>query len=209
VPDALLVIGPGCPYCASVLEALSRLVKEGAIGTLEVVNAAARPERAQALQVRSVPWTRIGAFRFDSALGLEELRSWAERAGTEEGSTRYIEFLLGAGRLAQVVAWLGEHPNAAQALLPLMSDMEVTMHVRVGVGAVLESLAGTDTLSALAPDLGRLTRHPDPRVRSDACHYLALTGSPEALAYLRERLGDESAEVREVAAESLEALQRK
>jgi hypothetical protein len=207
-PDALLVIGPGCPHCAAVLESLSRLVKEGAIGTLEVVNAAARPERAQALQVRSVPWMRLGAFQFGGAMALEELRTWAARAGTSEGLTRYIAYQLGSGRLPQVVILLKEHPDWAQALLPLLSDMAVDMHVRLGVGAVLESLAGTETLSQLVPDLGKLTGHPDPRVRSDACHYLGLTGRREALAHLRKCIQDQSPEVREVAAESIEALGR-
>jgi HEAT repeats/Thioredoxin domain len=207
-PDALLVIGPGCPHCAVVLEGLSRLVKEGGIGTLEVVNAAARPEQAQALQVRSVPWTRVGAFQFEGAMSLDELRTWAARAGTEEGLTRYIEYQLGSGRLPQVVTLLKQHPDWVRALPPLVGDMAVSMHVRVGVGAVLESLAGTESLSQLVPDLGKLTGHPDPRARSDACHYLALTRRPEALAYLRGCIQDDSAEVREVAAEAIQTLEQ-
>ena len=48
IPDALLLLAPGCPHCPAVLEGLGALVKDGALGTLEVVNIAVHPERAAA-----------------------------------------------------------------------------------------------------------------------------------------------------------------
>jgi HEAT repeat protein len=44
-------------------------------------------------------------------------------------------------------------------------------------------------------------------VRADACHLLGLTGSAEARENLRARLQDPNAEVREIAAEALAALE--
>jgi hypothetical protein len=41
----------------------------------------------------------------------------------------------------------------------------------------------------------------------DACHYLSLTRSVEAVSYLQDALQDDHAEVRETAKESLEELQ--
>ncbi|MBS0329365.1 MAG: HEAT repeat domain-containing protein, partial [Proteobacteria bacterium] len=46
----------------------------------------------------------------------------------------------------------------------------------------------------------------DARVRADACHYLGLTGEAAARSWLDARLADEDADVREIAAESLESL---
>ena len=40
IPDALLLLAPGCPHCPAVLEGLSGLLKEGVIGRLEAVNVA-------------------------------------------------------------------------------------------------------------------------------------------------------------------------
>ena len=65
IPDALLLLAPGCPHCPAVLEGLSGLLKEGVIGRLEAVNAAIHPERAAELGVRTVPWARIGPFELE------------------------------------------------------------------------------------------------------------------------------------------------
>jgi len=43
-------------------------------------------------------------------------------------------------------------------------------------------------------------------VRADACHYLGLSGDAAARPWLDARLGDNDADVREIAAESLQAL---
>jgi len=83
------------------------------------------------------------------------------------------------------------------------------MNVRFGASAVLERYAATPALQALVPALGMLAGHGDARVRADACHLLGLSGTPNAIKYLEARLDDPDAEVREIAAESLEELQTK
>jgi thiol-disulfide isomerase/thioredoxin len=205
-PDALLLLAPGCAYCPKVLEALTELVKDGALGTLEVVNVVERPARARELGVRSVPWTRIGPFILEGLQSKSELRQWAERAARGEGMSEYVARQLKGNRLARVQRLLQHEPRWAAALLPLIEDPDTAITVRLGVGAVIEDLADSDILAGLTAALGRLSTHRDHRVRSDACHYLGLTGSDAAVPYLRPRLQDEDAEVREIAAESLERL---
>jgi HEAT repeat protein len=78
--------------------------------------------------------------------------------------------------------------------------------VRIGAGAVLESFAGQPALADLVDRLGELSAHADARVRADACHYLGLAGSHRARAWLEARLRDDDAEVRDIAAESLDLL---
>ena len=80
------------------------------------------------------------------------------------------------------------------------------MNVRLGAGAALEDHAGTPALAALVPDLGVLSRHDDARVRADACHYLGLSRQAAARPWLEPRLEDDSADVREIAREALDAL---
>jgi hypothetical protein len=189
------------------LEALTRLVKAGSIGSLEVVNVAALPQRAAALGVRGVPWTRIGPFVLEGSLTATELGRWASAVGTEEGMAQYFERLLGAGRLAEVEALVREDPQRLGALAHLLAESETSIHVRVGMGAVLEGLHGTGLAAGLVQRLGPLTRDAHSRVRSDACHYLALAGSRDALPYLEAALEDPEPEVREIARESIEALE--
>jgi HEAT repeat protein len=92
------------------------------------------------------------------------------------------------------------------AVLPIVGNIDASLNVRLGAGVLLENFAGTDTLRALLPRLGELSQHGDARVRADACHYLGLTGDAAAKPWLEARLTDDDADVREIAAESLESV---
>jgi hypothetical protein len=201
--DALLVLGLGCPHCASVLEGLCGLVKTGVLGRLEVVNAVMHPERARELGVHSVPWTRIGPFELPGARAPRELREWAERVGTETGNRAYLTELLASGQLAVAQRFIGALPGALAVAIDLSAHPETPLKVRLGVGALLEEIQGSDLLATELHRLGALSESPDPRVRADACHHLSLTGSLAACPYLERRLSDQDRDVREIAAESL------
>lgn len=203
IPDALLLLAPGCPHCPAVLEGLNLLLKEGMIGRLEAVNIAVHPERAQELGVRSVPWTRIGEFELEGSQAPGELRRWAELAGTPRGMPAYFLHLLKNGRRAKVEEMARQEPQRLLALVDLLADSESSMAVRLGIGAVLEEFQGTGLASGMVPGLGELTRHADPLVRADACHYLSLVGGAEIAPWLRACVDDPDAAVRDMVAEIL------
>lgn len=205
-PDALLLIAPGCPHCPALLQGLGDLVKEGVIGRLEAVNILVRPERAAELGVRTVPWLRIGPFELDGARTPGELRRWAEQAGSLDGMADYFFEMLKSGRRAKVEEMARQEPDRLQALVRLLQRTDSSMAVRLGIGAVLEELQGSGIAKVIIPQLGALARSGDALTRADACHFLALIGSPDAAPYLRACLDDEDKEVREIAAEALEEL---
>jgi glutaredoxin len=62
VPDALLLMTAGCPHCPAAIQSLTQLLREGAIGRLEIVNVVIHTEEAEARGVKSVPWIQIGPF---------------------------------------------------------------------------------------------------------------------------------------------------
>lgn len=203
IPDALLLLAPGCPHCPAVLEGLSALLKEGVVGRLEAVNIAIYPKRAEELGARSVPWIRIGEFELDGVQTPGDLRRWAELAGTQQGMQAYFLQLLKNGRRAKVEEMARQQPQRLLALVELLGDADASMAVRLGIGAVLEELQPDGLAAIMVPGLGELTRHPDPLVRADACHYLSLAGGEEIAPYLRACLDDQDAAVREVVAEIL------
>jgi HEAT repeat protein len=205
-PDALLLIATTCPHCPAVLQAMGNLVKSGAVASVEVVNVAAAPERAQALGVRSVPWLRLGPFEFEGAHSEAELRTWAERAGTPGGMSAYLAELLRTGRRELAAKATRRDPQTLFALIDLLADPDADITVRLGADSIMEELKGSALLLEALDRLAALSRHAEPRLRGDACHYLGLTGSPAAIPHLRARLDDENADVREIARESLEAL---
>ncbi len=205
-PDALLLISTHCPHCPAMLSALTDLVKQGMLGRLEAVNLEQHPEVGQALGVRSVPWLRLGRIELAGVHGKAELAEWAAKADSEAGMADYFHLLLKEGQLPRAQALIEADPALLAAVLPIVGNVEASLNVRLGAGVLLESFAGTDILRALLPRLGELSQHSDARVRADACHYLGLTGNAAARTWLETRLTDEDADVREIAAESLQAI---
>jgi len=205
-PDALLFIAPGCPHCPTVLAGLGELVKQGLVGRLEVINIAVHPGRAKELGVRSVPWLRLGEFELDGLHSPAELRHWAQQANTAEGLAGFFSQQLKGGRLAKVTAMVARQPERLSALLALAADPDAELPVRIGVSAVVEELAGSEGLLAQLPALKRLAASGDPRVRADACHFLALTASAEALATLEALATDNARSVSDIARECLAEL---
>jgi glutaredoxin len=206
-PDALLFVTPDCPHCATVKHALQTLQQEGQVADVRVVDASAQPELARQYEVRSAPWLKLGVFTLTGALTLGELRQWVDWAHGEEGKAHYVAHLLTAGGYAQASAFIHADTQRLKSLLSIVADPAANLEVRLGVSALLESYAYAPALRDLLSELAELSRHADHRVRADACHLLGLTGSAEARAPLRVCLHDPNAEVREIAAEALAALE--
>ena len=205
-PDALLFIAPGCAHCETVLRGLSELVKQALIGKLTVVNVAAHPEEAAEQGVRATPWLRLGPFTLTGAQSPSELRQWVEWASGEEGLAHYVEHLLKQGGYQQAVAFIAADTQRLKPLLAITANPEANLGVRLGVSALLEAYANTPALQKLLPQLAKLTRHADHRVRADACHLLGLTGSAAARTHIESCLNDANEEVREIAEEAMEEL---
>ena len=137
---------------------------------------------------------------------VDELKLRVRAAAGAGGLADYFHILLMEGRLSTVVDLVAARPPLLVELLPIVANPEASMNVRFGASAVFERFAGTPALQALVDALGGLTRHGDARVRADACHYLGLSASQAARPFLTPLLTDVSAEVREIAADSLAEL---
>jgi len=135
-----------------------------------------------------------------------ELAEWAAKADSEAGIADWFHLLLKEGQLPRAQALIEVEPELLAAVLSIVGNVEASLNVRLGAGVLLEAFAGHDTLRALLPRLGELSQHEDARVRADACHYLGLTGDAAARTWLEARIADEDADVREIAAESLQAI---
>lgn len=129
----------------------------------------------------------------------------ALRLGMRDRAAQFQIWLL-EGQLKRVLEVVDRLPSALADLLPIVANPQANLNVRFGASAVFERYAGSPALQALIPTFGLLTGHGDARVRADACHFLGLAAAPEARRFLEARLEDPDAEVREIAAESLEDL---
>jgi HEAT repeat protein len=189
-----------------MLAALADLLKQGVIGRLEAVNLEQHPEVGQTLGVRSVPWLRMGRIELAGVHSKTELVEWAAKADSEVGMADWFHLLLKEGQLPKAQAMIEAEPELLAAVLPIVGNIDASLNVRLGAGVLLEEFAGSEPLRALLPRLGELSQHDDARVRADACHYLGLTGDAAARVWLQARVADEDADVREIAAESLQSV---
>lgn len=117
-----------------------------------------------------------------------------------------FHLLLKNGALHEVRGAIADRPELLAELLPIVGNPEAAMNVRLGASVIFEEQAGGPALRALAGRLAELAAHADARVRADACFYLGLSGAAEARACLLAAAADEDAEVREIAADALAAL---
>lgn len=202
-PDAEILIAPGCPHCGAVLDAVTALVKAGRVSRLVTVNLAHHPEVATEYGVRGVPWTRIGPFELPGSHTATELRDWADRAATPEAFPAALAELLGDGALDATTRACRRDPRLVPALVTLAGDLDTPYAVRVGVGAVIEELAGSGLLGPAESALLALAQDEHAPVRADAAHYLGMLDTPAARARLAVLSNDSDAEVREIANESL------
>ena len=137
---------------------------------------------------------------------LDELKLRVRAASGPNGMADYFHIMLAEGGLKKVIEIVDARPELLADLLPIVANPDASINVSLGASAVFERFSGKEPLRMLVPRLGRLSEHADARVRADATHYLGLSRSPLAQAFLAARLKDDSADVREIAADGLAEL---
>ncbi|WMP17413.1 HEAT repeat domain-containing protein [Thiothrix lacustris] len=113
---------------------------------------------------------------------------------------------LSTGRAAEVTAQLQHDPTLIRVLLTLLGNPNTALSTRIGIGVVMEDLAGSDLLKQHIALLGQLSQHQDISIRADACYYLGLSGDRRAIPFLQTCLQDHDLEVQEVATDALQSL---
>jgi len=207
VNEALLLIAPGCPHCATMMGLLGELLKEGAIGRLVMVNIAEQPDIAAKHGVRSVPWLKLGQFEFSGALSRGEIETWLQAAAANGGLQGYLAQQLENGALRDILVQVRRRPRLLVDLLDILRGDDVPLTVRIGISAVVEAFADQpQVLRGRIPEFLGLLESGEAAVRADACHFLGLTGSAEARSALERCLHDPEPMVREIARESLDLL---
>ncbi len=113
---------------------------------------------------------------------------------------------LSTGRATEVTARIQREPATLQVVMALLGNPNTALSTRIGIGVVMEDLAGSDLLKSVIPTLGKLSQHPNVAIRSDACHYLGLSSDSRAHPFLQACLHDQEIDVRDVAVDALATL---
>lgn len=99
-----------------------------------------------------------------------------------------------------------------RCLYPLIGELmkDERMRVRLGVTALVETLAGEDNaLIRAVPGISGLLKDENATIRGDAANLLGIIGHHDALPFLKEALEDENQTVREIAKEAIEEIRAK
>jgi hypothetical protein len=203
VPDALLLMTAGCSHCPAALQSLTLLLKEGAIGRLEIVNVAIHTDEAESRGVKSVPWVQIGPFEVEGVSSPGKLRELAAGVNDDAVFDTWLLETLKTGQRQKFESLVRREPHRIHALARLMRNPETSMAIRLGIGAILEELHGTGLTEPLIPALGEMLKSDDRLLRADACHFLTLIGGEAIRPWLRNALNDPDPEIREIAQEGL------
>lgn len=202
-PDALLLMTAGCPHCPAALQSLTMLLKEGAIGRLEIINVAIHTDEAETRGVKSVPWIRIGPYEVEGVSSPGKLREMAQGVNDNAVFDAWLLETLKAGHRQKFESMVRREPHRIHAMARLMRNPEASMAVRLGIGAVLEELHGSGLTEPLIPALGEMLDSDDRLLRADACHFLTLIGGEGIRSYMQSCLTDPDGEIREIAEEWL------
>jgi len=205
-PKALLFIATSCQHCPSVMQSLTELVKSGEISQLEIINLQQSPELAQQYNVRSVPWLKLGPFELLGLRSKSDIQQWIKKIDDKNAMGEYFVELMTSGEINKVQQLIEKQPGTFPALLNLITETDSNLSARVGVGAIIEDLTGSDLLKQHIAILAELSRHTEANIRNDACYYLGLTQDESAKPYIEALLDDENNDVKETATEALEEI---
>jgi len=205
-PDIVLAITPTCPHCPNVMQSLNELVKQGELASIQVINIAVDTEFAQDNQIRSVPWLKIGPFVLTGVLSKQAMLDWIKKSRSDAGTIDYLIETLSSGELDAAIQMVQQRPEAIDDFPGLIANDETNINVRLGIGAIIETLDDQTILQRLLPGLMQLLQHPQARVRGDAAHFLSFIQTRESIKALEQLKHDPDADVRDIVAETLETL---
>ena len=201
-----MLMGTQCTYCGPMMQILTEFIKLGQISELRIVNIEHATDLASELGVRSVPWLRIGPFELAGSRSKQELQLWLHRASSFDGVTDYLVEVLAEGNINYASKLIRAYPQALENVIDLMADPEAKINVRLGAGVIIEEMAESESFKNVIPRLLEYLSNDDARIRGDACHYLSLTRDRSYIPDIERLLTDDSADVREIAQDSLDEL---
>lgn len=210
-PSAELFVATGCTHCPLVLTELGEQLKKGQLSSLNVTNIAVNTDKAEKLNIRSVPWFSLEHDKsfmiFSGKHSAKEIQNWVATSQNQNGMQEYIEEYLTNGQLMSVVHAIQLKPEIFSIIISMLEDEETSMNIRIGLDALIENFSSTEILQKYTDDLKNIASKNNTRLQIDALHYIALTGDIKNKEFLKEKTEDNNSQIKEAAVEALETLQ--
>ena len=172
-----------CPNCRTLVDVLNKVcIKLGSEHHIVDVNLFMN--YARIYNIKSVPTTLIGDFRFIGALTEAEAEMWIEN-WYKGDYYQYIAEKLRYGEI-ELVKKIVKKRNLSKIIAELIAHREFI--VRLGAMAIIESFQkeGIKIAKQAKEVIIRLLKHDDERIREDAAMILGIIGNREDIKYLIE-----------------------
>ena len=203
-----LFIAPQCPFCPAALRRLLPPVSADPALHLAVIDATRFGARAAARTVQATPTLLLdGRYRWTGALPVADILLLASGGDLARMGAAGLESLLGSGQAARVAELLIAAGRIPPAFIGLLVDERLS--ARLGAMVVVETIAAEAPEVAaeiVAPLWAAYDASPD-TVKGDILYLLGLVAdSAQVPRIAAVAAGSGAADVREAAAEALEAI---
>lgn len=209
-PSAELFIATGCSHCPLVLKELGDQLKKGKISSLNITNIAVDNTKADALNIRSVPWFSLindDCFMiFSGNYSEKEIQHWINTSQNDTAMQEYIEDHLSNGQLLTVVQAIQLKPEIFSAVISMLEDEDTSMDIRIGLDSLIEHFSSSEMLKNNSDSFKNIAATDSPRLQIDALHYIALTADTKNKKFLQEMTKHKNQQIKEAAVEALETL---
>jgi hypothetical protein len=198
-----LFVMRGCSLCPQMERLFKNLHENGAISGLNVVDVTDHPELARQHNIRSVPFYLINGVAFSGLKSKTEIDQLLQQ-NSQQNWVSLIKQELSEGQLDAVEKIIRENHMAREAMMFLLADDKTELVVRIGLTAIIESIAEGQLLAPYETQFITMTKHEDERIAVDALYYLSLLNSPGAMIAVNEIAHSGKQVLREHARELLE-----
>ncbi len=198
-----LFVMQGCQVCPQMERIFEEMHQQGAIGGLEILDVQQHPKLAKQYNIRSVPYYLIDGVAFSGLKSRREIDQLLHQKDSEKWREMIRESLSG-GELDPVEQAVRQQPAAGEAMIVLLKDPLTPLLVRIGLTAVIETLAAEGLLDDYEQQFIEMTEHDDERIAVDALYYLSLINTAGSLAALQTLAEQGSQVMREHALELLQ-----
>ncbi len=204
-----LFVTQGCSVCPTMKRIFQQLAQSGGVDELNIYDLTDHPDLAKQHNIRSVPFYRINGTPFSGLRTLHEIESLLQASTVEAGSSWIVEQLR-EGQLAEVEQAVLQQANIREGLMRLLEAEDTELVVRIGLSAVIESLAERRIFDQYAQRFIDLTQHHEERIAIDALYYLQLISTPSTLKRLQQLAeagqGELSIQAQELLAEAAQGV---
>ncbi|MBT3203516.1 MAG: hypothetical protein HOM14_16830 [Gammaproteobacteria bacterium] len=201
-----LFVMDNCQICPQMERLFERMHQNGAFNELKIVNIGNHPEVAEKNNIRSVPYYLINDIGFSGLKTQHEIMTLLQQGEVD----RWQEFLkseLSEGVLKEAEVAIIENSSAREAMMLLLDDINTTLVVRIGLSAIIETVAESGLLNDYENHFISLASQQDERIAIDAIYYLSLLATKSSLHKLREIAENGAEQLKSHAEEVLQDLE--